>query len=122
MQLTIDFVALLRATVAPTMVSHLVSQGTNLPAVVYSQRGGQRDLFYRGSYGLRETDFTVDLYASTYSEVVALRDNLTDTFHGFTGLMGTTMVGRASISNILESFEDKGGPIFRIIVDIKVLD
>tara|TARA_R110000787_G_scaffold2708_7_gene10493 strand:- start:2898 stop:3266 length:369 start_codon:yes stop_codon:yes gene_type:complete len=122
MQLTKDFVSLLQTTVTPTKVYPSASKSTALPAVVYSQRNGVRQMFYNGSYGLRETDFTVDIYAKTYGEAVVLKDALITTFHGLTGLMGTSMVGRSSISNTLESFEDNGEKIYRIIVEIKILD
>ncbi len=122
MQLTKDFAAKLATVVAPTRAYPAIAKTTNLPAVVYSGRGGIREAFYSGSYGLRETRFQVDVYTKTYSEAADLKDSIIAEFHGFTGTMGSSTVGRSTVDNTLENFNDDGEKIYRIILDITLLD
>ena len=122
MQLTKDFALKLATSVSPTKAYPAIAKTTNLPAVVYSGRGGIRETFYNGSYGLRATRFQVDLYAKTYTEVADLKDGIITDFHGFFGAMGSSMVSRCTVDNTLENFQDSGEKIFRIIVEITILD
>lgn len=122
MQLTKDFAAKLATATAPTRAVPAVSKSTDLPAVVYSGRGGIREAFYSGSYGLRETRFQVDVYAKTYAEVTALKDSIVAAFHGFSGTMGSSFVSRSTVDNTIENFSDGGEKIYRIILDITILD
>ena len=122
MQLTKDFAAKLATATAPTQAVPVVSKTTDLPAVVYAGRGGIRDSFYSGSYGLRETRFQVDVYTKTYSEAATLKDSIITAFHGFSGDMGSSFVSRSTVDNTLESFSDSGEKIHRVILDITLLD
>lgn len=122
MQLTKDFAAKLATTVTPTRAYPAIARTTDLPAVVYSGRGGIREAFYSGSYGLRETRFQVDVYTKTYSEAATLKDSIITAFHGFTGAMGSSTVGRSTVDNTLENFNDSGEKIYRVIIDITLLD
>jgi len=122
MQLTKDFAAKLATTVTPTRAYPAIARTTDLPAVVYSGRGGIREAFYSGSYGLRETRFQVDVYTKTYSEAATLKDSIIGAFHGFTGVMGSSTVGRSTVDNTLENFNDSGEKIYRVIIDITLLD
>lgn len=122
MQLTKDFAVMLAAATTPTRAYPAISKTTDLPAVVYSGRGGIREAFYSGSYGLRETRFQVDVYTKTYSEAATLKDSIITAFHGFSGDMGSSFVSRSTVDNTLESFSDNGEKIYRIILDITLLD
>tara|TARA_R110000851_G_scaffold89315_1_gene194648 strand:- start:4236 stop:4604 length:369 start_codon:yes stop_codon:yes gene_type:complete len=122
MQLTKDFASKLATAATPTRAYPAIAKTTNLPAVVYSGRGGIREAFYSGSYGMRETRFQVDVYAKTYTEVATLKDSIITAFHGFTGAMGSSTVSRCTVDNTLESFSDSGEKIFRIIIEITILD
>lgn len=122
MQLTKDFAAKLATATSPTRAFPAISKTTDLPAVVYSGRGGIRQAFYSGSYGLRETRFQVDVYSKTYSEATALKDSILTAFHGFSGTMGSSTVSRSTVDNTLESFSDNDEKIYRIILDITLLD
>jgi hypothetical protein len=122
MQLTKDFAAKLATATAPTRAVPVVSKTTDLPAVVYAGRGGIREAFYSGSYGLRETRFQVDVYAKTYGEAATLKDSIMTAFHGFSGAMGSSFVGKSVVDNTLENFSDDGEKIYRIILDITLLD
>mgnify|MGYP002633636039 FL=1 len=122
MQLTKDFAAKLATATSPTRAYPAISKSTDLPAVVYSGRGGIREAFYSGSYGLRETRFQVDVYAKTYTEVATLKDSIVTAFHGFSGTMGSSFVGKSTVTNTIENFSDDGEKIYRIILDITLLD
>ena len=122
MQLTKDFASKLATATSPTRAFPTISKTTDLPAVVYSGRGGIREAFYSGSYGLRETRFQVDVYAKTYTEASTLKDSIIAAFHGFSGAMGSSTVSRSTVDNTLENFTDDGEKIYRIIVDITLLD
>lgn len=122
MQLTKDFAGRLSTAVSPTRAYPAVSKTTYLPAVVYSGRGGIREAFYSGSYGLRETRFQVDVYSKTYTEATDLKDAVIGAFHGFSGAMGASVVSRSTVDNTLENFTDDGEKIYRIIMDITILD
>lgn len=122
MQLTKDFAAKLATTVTPTRAYPAIARTTDLPAVVYSGRGGIREAFYSGSYGLRETRFQVDVYTKTYSEAATLKDSIISAFHGFSGVMGSSTVSRSTVDNTLENFSDNDEKIYRVIIDITLLD
>ena len=122
MQLTKDFASRLATASSPTRAYPAISKSTALPAVVYSGRGGIRETFYSGSYGLRQTRFQVDVYASTYSETQTLKDSIITSFHGFSGTMGSTFVSKVTVDNTLETFSDNGEKIYRVILDITLLD
>jgi len=122
MQLTKDFAAKLATATSPTRAFPAISKTTALPAVVYSGRGGIREAFYSGSYGLRETRFQVDVYAKTYTEATTLKDSILAAFHGFSGAMGSSIVSRSTVDNTLENFTDDDEKIYRIILDITLLD
>jgi len=122
MQLTKDFAAKLATATTPTRAYPAISKSTDLPAVVYSGRGGIREAFYSGSYGLRETRFQVDVYAKTYAEAATLKDAIINDFHGFSGVMGSSTVSRSTVDNTLENFSDNDEKIYRIILDITLLD
>jgi len=122
MQLTKDFAAKLATATSPTRAFPAISKSTDLPAVVYSGRGGIREAFYSGSYGLRETRFQVDVYSKTYSEASTLKDSILTAFHGFSGAMGSSFVSRSTVDNTLETFDDSGEKIYRMIIEITLLD
>jgi len=122
MQLTKDFAAKLATATSPTRAFPAISKTTALPAVVYSGRGGIREAFYSGSYGLRETRFQVDVYSKTYTEASTLKDSILAAFHGFSGAMGSSVVSRSTVDNTLENFTDDDEKIYRIILDITLLD
>jgi hypothetical protein len=122
MQLTKDFASKLATAVTPTKAYPAIAKTTNLPAVVYSGRGGIREAFYSGSYGLRETRFQVDVYAKTYTQAATLKDSIITAFHGFSGAMGSSTVSRSTVDNTLENFSDNGEKIYRIIIEVTILD
>ena len=122
MQLTKDFATKLATATSPTRAFPAISKSTALPAVVYSGRGGIREAFYSGSYGLRETRFQVDVYSKTYTEASTLKDSILTAFHGFSGAMGSSIVSRSTVDNTLENFTDDDEKIYRIILDITLLD
>lgn len=122
MQLTKDFSAKLATTTSPVLAFPAISKSTDLPVVVYSGRGGIREAFYSGSYGLRETRFQVDVYSKTYAEATALKDAIINDFHGFSGVMGSSTVSRSTVDTTLENFSDNDEKIYRIILDITLLD
>lgn len=122
MQLTKDFAGRLSTAVSPTRAYPAISKTTDLPAVVYSGRGGIREAFYSGSYGLRETRFQVDVYSKSYSEATDLRDAIVGSFQGFSGFLGSSFVSKSIVDNTVELFEDAGEKIYRIIIDITLLD
>ena len=122
MQLTKDFASKLATAVSPTKAYPAINKTTKLPSVVYSGRNGVREAFYNGSFGLRTTNFQVDVYAKTYSQAVSLKDSIIADFHGFTGAMGSTVVGRCTVDNTLENFSDNDEKIYRIIIDLTILD
>lgn len=122
MQLTKDFAAKLATATSPTRAFPAIAKTTDLPAVVYSGRGGIRQTFYRNSFGLRETRYQVDVYSKTYTEATAIKDSIVAAFNGFSGTMGSSTVSRATVDNTLENFSDDGEKIYRIILDITLLD
>jgi len=122
MQLTKDFAARLSAAITPTRAYPAISKATNLPAVVYSGRGGIREAFYSGSYGLRQTRFQVDVYSKSYADATVLRDAIVSSFHGFSGVMGSSTVSKATVDNTIEAFDGEDEKIYRIILDITLLD
>lgn len=122
MQLTKDFSSKLATAVAPTRVHPSVARTTDLPSVVYRSRGGIRDVFYSGSYGLRTTRYQVDVFTKTYAEAADLKDSIVSAFHGFTGAMGASTVSKSTVDNTLENFSDNGEKVYHTIIDINILD
>lgn len=121
-QLIKDFSAALVAAVPTATVHPMVNSSNSLPSAIYSVRGGARDLFYTGSYGLRSTGFQVDLYAKTYTEVIGLKEAVLTAFHGFSGIMGTTLISRGVVNNIIEAHEHDQEDLYRVILEIVLLD
>ena len=96
-----------------------------LPIIVYSLMGGQRDLFYSGSYGVARTELTVNVYSKSYLQLQSLKDNIVNHFHGMSGNIGkqtVTNIGKATVGTILDSFDDRLENVYRTIITVDVLN
>lgn len=105
-QLIQDFSAELRATLPTVTVRPALGKNYTLPAAVYSVRNGMRDLYYVGSYGLRNTELTVTIFSKSYSELQDLKQSFVNRFHGFSGTIGLSTVSKMEITNIFDGFDD----------------
>ena len=90
------------------------------PAVVFSFRNGQREQFYKDSFGLAETELTVSIFADSYSKQTELAEYIKTDFHAFNGTIGQTRVLRSEVTNSFETTLD-GGKIYQEIITIRIL-
>lgn len=121
-QLVKDFKAVLEATVPTATVKPALGKNYTLPVAVYSVRNGMRELFYNGSFGLRQTEFTVTVYSKSYDEMQALKSLIINQFHGFSGTLETSPVTKIEVTNILDGFDDALETIHRTSIIINVMD
>lgn len=119
-QFKIDLSKKLADAVPSTKVVPSVNTDNTYPAVVFSFRDGQRDIFYKDSYGLAEAEMSVNVYASSYSQMVGIVEQVQSDFHGFNGLVGSTHIHRMEVVNQFETFSDDG-KIFRTVMQIRIL-
>lgn len=121
-QLIKDFRTALEVAVPSAAVKPALGKNVVLPAAVYSARNGMRDLFYKDSYGLRQTEFTVNIFSKTYAELQDLKESVVDAFHGFSGTLGTSAVSKIEVVNILDGFDTEMETVHRSTILINILD
>lgn len=120
-QMIKDFMLTLKETLPGVSVKPMFGKGEALPVAVIS-RNGMRDLFYANSFGMRSTQFTVTLYSKSYDELQSLKALVVDQFHWFTGLMGSSLVSRMAVTNILDGFDFSLEELHRSTIPIHLQD
>lgn len=121
-QLIIDFAQSLKTLMPTAVVRPALGKDYTYPAVIYYARNGQRDLFYTGSYGLAATEFVVSIYAKSYVELQALKVTVVDNYHGYSGELGESVIGKAEVIAVLDGFDDDLETVFKTIITINVLN
>jgi hypothetical protein len=121
-QLIQDFSQKLVTAVPSATVDPLVNKKGGYPAVLFSVRNDVRPNLYAGDQGIRNSEFTIDIYAKNYSEVQNLKGQVVAAFHGFSGQMGSTLVHRCDVRTSLETFVTEPEQIFRVILIIDLKD
>ena len=92
----------------------------NYPAVVFSFRNGQREAFYKDSFGLAEAELTVSIFADSYSKQTELAEYIKTDFHAFNGTVGQTRVLRSEVTNSFETTQNNG-KIYQEIITVRIL-
>ena len=121
-QLVKDFAAELKTTLPTVIVRPALGKDYQLPAAIYSVRNGMRELFYKNSYGLRRTEFTVTIYSKSYSDIQVKKALVLNKFHGLTGTLGSSKINKATVTNILDGYDDALETIHRTTLLINILD
>lgn len=115
-----DIADKLEAAVPGVNVVPVFNQAKSYPAVVFSFRNGQREVLYKGSLGLAETELTVNVFSTSYKEMVTLVAQIETAFHAFSGAVGGTFIQSCEVDNYFETFVDDG-ELYQGILQIKVL-
>ncbi|WP_069299888.1 hypothetical protein [Neptunicoccus sediminis] len=115
-----DISQMLATAVSPTNVVPLVNKEETSPTVVFSFRNGQREIFYKDSFGLAEAELVADVYADSYSKLANLTNQIETAFHAFSGTTGTTNIHKMEIVNKFETTSFDGN-LFRTIIQIRIL-
>lgn len=122
MQLVKDFAQSLKTLLPTAAVRPAMGKDYQLPAAIYQTRNGMRDLFYKDSFGMRQTEFVVTIYSKSYTELQDLKTLVTDYYHGFSGVLGSSTVSKMEITNILDGYTDDLETIHRSTLIINATD
>jgi Protein of unknown function (DUF3168) len=112
--------ATIAAAVGPRVFPNIVPQGSAFPAISYNQVSGVR--LYdvnNGPTGRAMPRITINSWATRYLEVRQLADAVRLRLNGFRGVMGSTRVGRITLDNEFDTFEEEAGQsgIHRVVQD-----
>jgi hypothetical protein len=121
-QLIQDFYGKLQSIMPANSVHAIANTKGGLPSIVYTVRESGRDAFYKDSFGLRETKFQVDVYSLTFAELNTLKDLIRENFHGFSGVVGSSVFQRTTVDLMIDTYEDGDEFLYRSIIEITVLD
>jgi len=119
-----DFISHL-ATVIPSVSIHPVTNKASVfPSCTFQVRDGLREQFYVGSEGLRNHKITLNLYCKSYAELQTLKETLTTSYHGFSGVIGSSTITRILISSSVEDTEElsTNDTLYRCILELEILD
>ncbi|MFN3895765.1 MAG: hypothetical protein ACK4KU_14670 [Acinetobacter sp.] len=121
-QLIKDFVSVLKETLPTATIRPALGKNYKFPAVVYSVRNGMRTLFYKDSFGLKDTEVTITVYSKSYDEIQSLKEQIVNTFHGFSGELASSNVSKIEIANIFDGFDDALEEVHRATFVINITD
>ncbi|QCO57454.1 hypothetical protein EOK75_17220 (plasmid) [Pseudorhodobacter turbinis] len=117
-----NFADELVSTLPTVTVRPALGKDYSLPAAIYSVRNGLRQLYYKDSWGLRTTEFTVTIYSKKYSELQELKGLVVAKFQGLNGSLGDSSISKITITNILDGYDDSLETIHRTTITLNVLD
>ena len=118
-----DFATHLATTFPNATISPMTNMASSFPAITFQVRDGMREQFYVGSEGMRRTKITLNIYTRTYVELQTIKDNLTTTYHGFSGTLGTAVISRMLISSYFEEQEKTpDDSLYRCILELEITD
>jgi len=84
-----------------------ISEGNAYPAVYYSRRPSNQELYLSGKPCLSDTNFTIEVYGEDIDAVETLADKLRTALHGFKGWMGSTFVKGSFCEDSEEDYQSK---------------
>ena len=97
----------------------LIGATAQLPAISYQIRDGDREAFYRDSFGLEIYNVQLDIYSDSYVTNQTIYDAIIDRFNGFSGVIGTgTDVQRIIVASTLNSVDSDDPSIYRTILEL----
>lgn len=97
----------------------VVGSGTPLPAISYLFRDGDREAFYRGSFGLEEYTVQLDIYSDSYVTNQTIYDAIINRYNGFSGVLGTgTNIQRIIVASTLNAIDTDDPSIYRTILEL----
>lgn len=94
-----------------------VGEAIVVPCITYQRISGQRSLTQSGPSGWANPRLSMTCWSETYSGAKALAKQLRIALDGYKGLMGTVIIGKASVENDVDDRDDDSG-WYRIIVDV----
>jgi Protein of unknown function (DUF3168) len=124
--LVIDLTAYLKAdatisaAVSGRVFPNIVPQGSAFPAISYNQVSGVREYDINdGPTGRAMPRITINSWATRYLDVRNLAEAVRQRLNGFRGVMGSTRVGRITLDNEFDTFEEEAGQsgIHRVVQD-----
>ena len=124
--LAVDLTAFLKAdptiatAVSGRVFPNIVPQASPFPAISYNQVSGVRLYDINdGPTGRAMPRITINSWAVRYLDVRNLADAVRKRLNGFRGMMGSTNVGRITLDNEFDTFEQEAGQdgIHRVVQD-----
>jgi Protein of unknown function (DUF3168) len=112
--------ATIAAAVGQRVFPNIVPQGSNFPAISYNQVSGVRLYDINdGPSGRAMPRITINSWAIRYLDVRNLADAVRQRLNGFRGMMGSTQVGRITLDNEFDTYEEEAGlsGIHRVVQD-----
>ena len=108
------------AAVSGRVFPNIVPQGSAFPAISYNQVSGVRLYDVNdGPTGRAMPRITINSWAVRYLDVRNLADAVRRRINGFRGMMGSTSIGRITLDNEFDNFEQEAGQdgIHRVVQD-----
>jgi len=84
----------------------VIPQGKTVPAIVYEQTGGDRDITFGGTVGYVDGAFDITCWSSTYGGARALSDAVRKVLDGHSGTTGTQKVYVMHLANEADRIEE----------------
>ena len=93
----------------------------DFPALSYTFRDGDRESFYRDSFGLEVYTVSLDIYSNSYITNQEIYDAIVTKFNGQTVVLNSnTVVQRAIIASTLNSIDSADSTIYRTILEMEL--
>lgn len=75
------------------------------PYIVYTQISGERENSHDGATGLATGRYQFSIFSTTYLSTKNVAKEIKDSLQGFTGLMGSTLIGSITYSDEVDFYE-----------------
>ena len=92
----------------------------DIPAIVYQFRDGDREVFFRDSFGLETYNLQLDIYSHSYITNQNIYDALINRYNGFSGILGSTNIQRIIVASTLNSVDSTDSSIYRTILELTI--
>lgn len=99
--------ATITGLVVQRVYPNALPQNPTYPAITYNQVSGVRVRNLKGPSGTAQPRISINAWASTYLGARSLADAIRQRIDGYSGLMGSTVVGNVILDNEIDFFEDQ---------------
>ena len=126
LQVHTDFIADLveiqavQTNVGNSVFPLVVPTGEDLPSIIYQFRDGDREAFYKDSFGLETYNLQLDIYSNSYITNQNIYDALIERYNGFSGTLGSTNIQRIIVASTLNSVDSDDSSIYRTILELTI--
>lgn len=97
----------------------VIPTDATVPAISYLFRDGDRQAFYRDSFGLEDYNLQIDIYSHSYVTNQTIYDTIIDHFNGISGpVNNNTIIQRGIIASTLNSIDGSDPTLYRTITEL----